>query len=427
MAQAKSRRSRSNRAATPELPASPPSDGDGDPGAPLVPSRRQYLDLKAAHPQAILLYRLGDFYESFDDDAKAVARDARITLTSRNFGRNGRVPMAGIPHHALNHYLGRLLGAGHTIAIAEQVSEAGKGLVDRAVTRVLSPGTIADASLLPPGESRYLAALRIEHARFGLAWVDVSTGEFAVAQFDGDDAAVRLADSLTRINPAECLVADAVDDGDIDREVPSIPGHRTRMERWHFDANRATRGLCEHFGTRTLAPFGCAGLPAAVGAAGAILAYVERTNPRLLRLLTRLRTESPETHVGLDAATRRNLELTRSLKTHGSRGSLLGVLDQTKTAMGARAIRRMVTQPLRDRAELIRRQEVIAAFVGRPIERAALADQLAAIGDLERLAGRIAQEGGTIRECFALSAALSTLPTVLGLLRSSGSPASTLR
>src|SRR5215204_7593993 len=153
-------------------------DASGKEGG-LVPSRRQYLDLKAQHPQAILLYRLGDFYETFDEDAKIAARDARITLTSRSFGRNGRVPMAGIPHHALNHYLGRLLGAGHTIAVAEQVSEAGHGLVERAVTRVLTPGTIAEPGLLPAGENRYLAAVHAIGERIGLAWVDVSTGEFA--------------------------------------------------------------------------------------------------------------------------------------------------------------------------------------------------------------------------------------------------------
>src|SRR5206468_96564 len=162
----------------------------------LVPSRRQYLDLKAQHPQAILLYRLGDFYETFDDDAKVVARDARITLTSRSFGRNGRVPMAGIPHHALNHYLGRLLAAGHTIAIAEQVSEPGRGLVERAVTRVLTPGTIADIALLPPDENRYLAALSNHGQRIGLAWVDVSTGEFATMELNGDRRVEQLRSEL---------------------------------------------------------------------------------------------------------------------------------------------------------------------------------------------------------------------------------------
>src|ERR671912_1338725 len=178
----------------------------------LVPSRRQYLDLKTEHPDAILLYRLGDFYESFDDDATVVARDARITLTSRSFGRSGRVPMAGIPHHALNHYLGRLLAAGHTVAIAEQMTPPGRGLVERAVTRVISPGTVADPVLLPAGENRYLAAVHRLGERWGRGWGGLRTGEFAVAEFTGDDAAARLAEEVVRLNPAETLVPDDAPD-----------------------------------------------------------------------------------------------------------------------------------------------------------------------------------------------------------------------
>ncbi|MDP9364535.1 MAG: hypothetical protein M3Q10_09990, partial [Chloroflexota bacterium] len=170
-----------------EATTRPAAEGGGGEVVPegadgLVPSRRQYLELKAQHPDAILLYRLGDFYETFDEDAKVVARDARITLTSRAFGRNGRVLMAGIPHHALNHYLGRLLAAGHTVAVTEQVGPVGRGLVQRAVARVLSPGTVAEPALLPAAENRYLAAVRRLGERLGLAWVDVSTGEFAAME-----------------------------------------------------------------------------------------------------------------------------------------------------------------------------------------------------------------------------------------------------
>src|SRR5687767_5904841 len=181
----------------------------------LVPSRKQYLDLKADHPGAILLYRLGDFYETFDGDAQVVARDARITLTSRSFGRSGRVPMAGIPYHALNHYLGRLLAAGHTIAIAEQVSQPGNGLVDRRVTRVLTPGTVAEPALLPAGENRYLAAVHPWGERVGLAWVDVSTGEFATCELTGPGAVTALGEELARLNAAECLISDAIERDDL--------------------------------------------------------------------------------------------------------------------------------------------------------------------------------------------------------------------
>lgn len=386
--------------------------GDGESDASLVPSRRQYLELKRQHPDALLLYRLGDFYETFDDDAVIAARDARITLTSRSFGRNGRVPMAGIPHHALNHYLQRLLTAGHTVAIADQISEPGRGLVERAVTRVLTPGTIADAALLPASENRYLAAAVSLGDRLGLAWVDVSTGEFATLEIQGQQARGALGEELARLSPAECLVPMGEQD-----DLPTV-GHRTRLEPWHFAPGRATDLLCRHFGVRSLAAFGCDDRPAAIGAAGAVLAYVQRTNPSLAGLLTGLRTESIEHHVSLDGSTRRNLELTRSIKTGGRRGSLLAVLDETRTSMGGRALRRMVGQPLRDLTEIEHRQRVIGALIDRPHARAALSSSLDEIGDLERLVSRVCRGDATIRDLLTLSGALHALLTVVSTLRS---------
>src|ERR1700737_4980118 len=188
-----------------KVPGRQPAAENGAAEAGPVPSRQQYLDLKRQHPGAILLYRLGDFYETFDDDARLLARDLRITLTTRSFGRSGRVPMAGIPHHALNHYLGRLLAFGHTVAIAEQLSAPGRGLVERGVTRVLTPGTVGEPVLLPAGENRFLAAVAVRGDRYGLAWVDVSTGEFATMELAGPQGGFQLRDELARINPAECL------------------------------------------------------------------------------------------------------------------------------------------------------------------------------------------------------------------------------
>ncbi|HEX5415207.1 MAG TPA: DNA mismatch repair protein MutS, partial [Chloroflexota bacterium] len=291
-------------------------------GQPPVPSRQQYLDIKRGYPHAILLYRMGDFYETFDDDARTVARDLRITLTTRSFGRSGRVPLAGIPKHALNHYLARLLNLGHTVAIAEELGEPGKGLVDRAITRVLTPGTIGEAALLPASENRYLAAVLPRPDRLGLGWVDVSTGEFAVLELSGARAGIQLGEELARLNPAECLIPDDFAPDQLPPEV-ALPGHLTRLERWHFEPERARAGLGRQFGARSLEAYGCADLPAALGTAGAILAYLTHTNPALLPLLTGLRTEVAGDRVGLDVATRRNLELTRSLRGGGSRGSLL--------------------------------------------------------------------------------------------------------
>jgi DNA mismatch repair protein MutS len=386
----------------------------------LVPSRQQYLDLKARYPRAILLYRLGDFYETFDDDARIVARDLRITLTTRSFGRSGRVPMAGIPHHALNHYLARLLAHGHTIAIAEQLTEAGRGLVERGVTRVLTPGTVADAALLPAGENRFLAAIAPRGDRCGLAWVDVSTGEFALTELGGPDGRAQLAEELARLGPAECLVPDDVA-ADLTEGLPL--GHPTRVEHWHFEPERAGSVIREQFGVRSLAAFGCESLAAATGAAGAILTYLGRANPALLPLLTGLRTELPARRVGVDPATRRNLELTRGLRSGGRRGSLLEVLDQTRTAMGARALRRMVGEPRRDLDEPRRRQGTIAALVAHPQVRAALTTLLPRVGDLERLTGRVAQSQAGHRDYLNLAAALGNLPGLRDCLLRTGEAA----
>ncbi|HET7094730.1 MAG TPA: DNA mismatch repair protein MutS, partial [Thermomicrobiales bacterium] len=242
--------------------------------------------------------------------------------------------------------------------------------------------------------------------RIGLAWVDVSAGEFTALECAGDDRESRLREELARIAPAECLHPDDWDDG----ALPPAAGRPTRLERRLFDPERSESALRERFGVRSLAGYGLDGAPAAVGAAGAILAYLERTNPTLVPLLTTLRTEWPGRGVGLDAATRRNLELTRSFGTGGSRGSLLGMLDRTKTAMGARALRRLVGQPLRDVPELRRRQAIIGALVAQGATRAALGQRLGAIGDLERLTGRIVSRAATIRDLASLRAALAALP-----------------
>jgi DNA mismatch repair protein MutS len=272
--------------------------------------------------------------------------------------------------------------------------------VERGVTRVISPGTVADAALLPSGENRYLAAAHRLGDRWGLAWVDVSTGEFAVAELVGEDAATRLAEEIARLNPAELLLPDDAPDPPSGQRQP---GHVTRLESWRWTPERATELLCGQFQVRSLAAFGCAAMPAAVGAAGAVLSYLERTNAALLPLLSGLRVEFPERWVGLDAATRRNLELTRSLGTGGTRGSLLGELDVTRTPMGARTLRRFVGQPLSDPREIARRQQIIGALVTAPADRSSLGTSLAAVGDLERQLGRIADGGATARDFVSLA------------------------
>ena len=398
-------------------------------GVMVTPARRQYLDIKAQHPDAILWFRMGDFYEMFDEDAKTAAHALHITLTGRPFGKDGRVPMAGVPYHAAHSYLARLLRQGFRVAICEQLSEPGRGLVERAVVRVVTPGTVAEPSLLPAKENSYLAALCPGPAGYGLAYVDVTTGEFAVTEFvDGDPALCRVAveNDLLRIGPRECLVPKPESPEDPDafpHGQPQTPGHTTPYDARYFGLETATDALRGHFGVVSLEAFGCARSPLTIRAAGAILAYLGETNAMLLPLLTGLRTYATDGTMHLDAATRRNLELHWTGRTQTAAHSLLSTLDGTKTAMGGRLLRRMLAQPLTDRAAIAERLDAVEAFVTRTALRMQTLTLLAGIGDMERLTARARQEAATPRELLALHDALLAIPTLIALLHDVESPA----
>ncbi|MGI8856619.1 MAG: DNA mismatch repair protein MutS [Thermomicrobiales bacterium] len=395
----------------------------------VTPARRQYLEMKAQHPDAILWFRMGDFYEMFDEDAKVAAQALHITLTGRPFGKDGRVPMAGVPYHAAQSYLARLLRQGFRVAICEQTSEAGRGLVDRAVVRVVTPGTVAEPGMLPAKENSYLAALCPGPAGYGLAYVDVTTGEFAVSEFvDADPALCRVAveNDLLRIGPRECLVPkqESPDDpAPFPHGTPQHPGHTTPYDARYFELETATDALRSHFGVVSLEAFGCARSPLAIRAAGAILAYLGETNAMLLPLLTGLRTYQPDGTMHLDAATRRNLELHWTGRTQTAAHSLLGTLDGTKTAMGGRLLRRMLAQPLTERAAIEERLDIVEAFVTRTTLRMQTLTLLAGIGDMERLTARARQEAATPRELLALRDALRAVPMLVTLLHGAESAA----
>src|SRR5437763_8073528 len=341
----------------------------------VTPARRQYLSIKEQHPDALLLYQIGDFYETFDDDAMVLARAVEVTLTSKEFGRDGRVPLAGIPVRALDAYLRKLVARGHRVAVCEQVSEAGHGLVERMVTRIVTPGTLAEPQLLRERENNYLAALLAapRGASTALAYVDVSTGEFAVTMFDGPDAPVALAAELQRLSPAEVLVPEGA--------APYAgPGHATPRDPAAFDPEGAGETLRAHFGVRSLEGYGCHDLPIACGAAGAIVDYLRVTAPALLAGLTTLRAYSTADFMTLDGQTRRNLELVRSgregrapepsprsggRREAGGRG-LLGVLDRSRTAPGGRLLRRWLSQPLLDLDTLAGRHDAVAELLAAP-------------------------------------------------------------
>ena len=324
----------------------------------ITPIRQQYLDIKKQYPSTILFFRLGDFYETFDEDAETISRELDIVLTSRPIGKGVRAPLAGIPYHAVDNYLSRLINKGYHVAICEQVGDQpAKGIFPRKVVRVVTPGTIIDSNLLPGDANNYLASIVIDNERVGIAYVDISTGEFEVTELDlGDGNPVRA--ELTRINPAETVFPDNL-------ILPNgIPGQLTAWPIWRFEPGRAKETLLSHFSTSTLDGFGIKSLPLAIRAAGGIIQYLKETDGEALGLLNNLRVYSTSEFMVLDSATRRNLELTETLQGN-LKGSLLGTLDITVTPMGKRLIRQWVSQPLLDKEKINSRLEGVHALFGK--------------------------------------------------------------
>jgi DNA mismatch repair protein MutS len=373
------------------------------------PAHRQYLSVKQRYPDAIVLFRMGDFYEMFGEDAHVGAQALHITLTSREFARGDRVPMAGIPHHALQGYLRRFMQAGLKVAICEQLTEPGKGLVERDVVRVVTPGTLVEPALLQEAENNYLAAVHLWRETYGLAYVDVTTGEFAVSEFAGPDSRTVLETELLRLAPAEVLVPR--------EDFPvQLAGHVTVHDDYRFEPDTARDALCRHFKVRSLEGFGCAEMNAAIGAAGAIVSYVERANRSLLGLLTGIKTYRVSSFMTLDRYTRRNLELVESARSGGGRGSLLWVLDRTQTAMGGRLLRRMISQPLLATEPLNRRLDAVNELFDLPVLRAQLRSSLTQVSDIERLSGRICQGSASPHDLLGLRDSLRRLGEIQELL-----------
>ncbi len=351
-------------------PSASAANGAARSGA--TPMMQQYFDAKAACPDAVLLFRMGDFYETFHDDAKLVARVLNLALTSRDKGENP-IPMAGFPHHQLESYLGKLIAAGHRAAICEQVEDPrqAKGLVRREVTRVVTPGTVTDDALLDPHECNFLLAM-VDGPLVGLAWVDLSTGRFLAAQIPPD----RLADEIARIGPVECLLAEEADDPAVRFDERVV---FTRRPGWVFSHTAARDALARHFGTQTLEGFGFEDddVPA-VRAAGAILEYLTETQKTSLGHIDRLTPYRVGQTLEIDEATRRSLEITKTMREGRREGSLLDVLDRTITAMGSRLLGDWVGNPLTDLKAIDERLDAVAELVdnaaaGRRITRAAQA------------------------------------------------------
>ena len=383
-----------------------------------TPMRQQYLEIKAQYPDTILLFRLGDFYETFDDDARIVADVCDIVLTSRPVGADQRVPLAGVPYHALETYLAKLVAAGHKVAICEQMGDTAiKGLVPREVLRVVTPGTIVEPTLLSDARNNYLAAFLLDEGRAGFAYADITTGEFGTTQLDGSGALQVLIEEIERLRPAELLrPAGAHLPPNLAGEPPLTRGvAHSEYDVWRFELDTARRALLDHFGVSSLAGFGCDGLPMAIRAAGGLIQYLAETQKGSLTQLTALRTYSTGDFMVLDPATRRNLELVETIRTRSVRGSLLGVLDRTKTPMGARLLRAWLGQPLLDRERVERRLDRVEQLAGDSLLRADARAILPDVGDLERQINRIAAGAARPRDLLGLRHGLEAVPRLAAL------------
>ena len=368
----------------------------------ITPVRQQYLEIKREHPDAILFFRLGDFYETFDEDAEITSRELDIVLTSRPVGGGVRVPLAGIPYHAVENYLARLIEKGYHVAICEQVGEQPvKGIFPRKVVRIVTPGTIVEPGLLPGDANNYLASVILDEGLAAVSYADITTGEFAVTELNVE----ALRAELTRLRPAEILHPDnqSLNDG--------IQGHLTPLPAWRFEPGKCEETLLAHFKAAALDGFGIKGHSLAIRAAGIIVQYLKETQPDALNLLTGLRHYSLSEFMTLDAATRRNLELTETLRGE-IKGSLLSVLDHTVTPMGKRLMRAWVSQPLLDVAKINARQEGVATFFDNGMRRAEVRAALKPLADLERLVNRILAGIAQPRDLVAMRNTLEGLPAV---------------
>ncbi len=369
-----------------------------------TPMMQQYLKIKGEHPDILVFYRMGDFYELFFDDARKAARLLDITLTARGQSAGEPIPMAGIPYHAAEGYLAKLVRKGESVAICEQIGDpaTSKGPVERKVVRILTPGTITDEALLDERRDNLLAAAHQIGDCFGLVTLDVTSGRFYAMELASLQG---LLNELERLRPAELLISEAFPRA----ELGDRPGIRNQAP-WHFELETATRLLTNQFGTKDLAGFGCADMPAAIAAAGCLLNYIRETQRTALPHIHALRVESQDDAIQLDSATRRNLELEYNL-AGGQEHTLAWVMDHTATAMGSRALRRWLNRPLRDQYTLQQRHQAIGAL----LEQASFVElygMLRKVGDIERILARVALRSARPRDLTQLASALEQLPEI---------------
>ena len=383
----------------------------------MTPMMQQYLQTKEEYPDCILFYRLGDFYEMFFDDAITASKELEITLTGKNCGLEERAPMCGVPYHAVDSYLNRLVSKGYKVAICEQMEDPklAKGIVKRDVIRIVTPGTNLDMQALDETKNNYIMSIVYIADRFGLSVADVTTGEYMVTEIESSG---KMMDELTKFMPSEIICNEA-----FYRSGMNLDDLKNRLgitiyslDAWYFDDALCRKTLMEHFQVKSLQGLGLEDYDCGMIAAGALLKYLEETQKNSLSHLSRLTTYTTGNYMVLDSSTRRNLELVETLREKQKRGSLLWVLDKTKTAMGARTLRKYVEQPLIDKASIKKRQDAIEELKNNAICREEIREYLGPVYDLERLVGKITYQSANPRDLIAFQSSLSMLPPIKCIL-----------
>ena len=387
--------------------------------ASMTPMMRQYLQLKEKYSDCLLFFRLGDFYELFFDDAKTASRELELTLTGRDCGLEERAPMCGVPYHSVNTYITKLIDKGYKVAICEQLTDPAlsQGLVERDVIRVITPGTVIETQMLNDKENNYIAAVYLrrtgKNPSCSIAYSDVSTGEFCVTSFEGSDISSDLFNELVGISPRELIANSEMFEDELLLKRVKARFCTEQAEQRAFDIKRGTEKLCRHFGVATLQGFGIRNDSPDISAAGALLGYLEDTQKNALTHITRITKIRRSEFMGIDAATRRNLELTEPLRYDGSKkNTLLYVLDKTETAMGGRLLRKWIERPLQIEEQINERLDAVEAISEAAREREVLSSALSDVYDIERLCSRIAYGTATPKDCLSLCSTLAALPLI---------------
>ncbi len=386
------------------------------------PMMQQYNRIKNDYKDSILFFRMGDFYETFYDDAKLVSKELDIALTSRNKGAEKKIPLAGIPYHALEPYLAKLIRKGYKVAICEQVEDpkVAKGIVKREVVRLVTPGTVLESGMLDERNNNYLMVISKENEVFGLAFVDVSTGEFLTTQLEGENLNSKLTTEIIRFKPAECILPKNLSkDETLLKLIKNVDKNIliTEYDDEHFHHDRAYQTLKSHFKTISLEGMGCESLPLSVQASGGAISYLQETQKAGLENIDVLSTYSRADYMILDSTTLRNLEIMRNVRDGSSQGTMLEILDKTSTPMGSRTMRKWLTQPLMKVAPIKMRQNVVEELFNNTFLRQDLKDFLGNLRDMERLTSRIVYGSANARDLIALKESLKIIPEIKNALK----------